>query len=369
MRLLHELQVEVAGGSYPIIIGHGFEQSVDQLLQKRGWNVSTPTMIVTDEHVAALPWFQQFHTTLQNVCTKLIKAVVPAGEQAKSLHHAEALYDQAFEAGLDRDAWILAVGGGVVGDLAGFVAATYMRGVSFVQVPTTLLAHDSSIGGKVAVNHPRGKNIIGAFHQPRMVLFDVKSLLTLPDREYQSGLAEAVKHALIADADLWEWIKANRTQIQGRDLEILSELLMRSCSIKARIVQQDEREQSVRALLNFGHTFGHAFETLAGYGVLTHGEAVSIGMIAALELGSELGYHANDVRTHVEEVLVSLHLPIRLKVSLSIEACIDRMLHDKKVKSDKLTFVLLESIGKAILVRDVPLAPIQNALQLVLEGE
>jgi 3-dehydroquinate synthase len=369
MNIVYTLPIQHANGSYPIFIGYGFETGVNRLLQKVGWSPATPTMIITDQHVAELSWFQRLAACLKDTCEKCIVAIVPPGEQAKELQFAAQLYDQAFAAGLDRDAWILAVGGGVVGDLAGFVAATYMRGINFVQIPTTLLAHDSSIGGKVAVNHPRGKNIIGAFHQPRAVLFDVLSLMSLSDREFRSGLAEVVKHALIADANLWDWLQANQSLIQDRNVDTLIELLHQSCGVKARIVQEDEREQHVRALLNFGHTFGHAFETLLGYGTLTHGEAVSIGMVAALELGAQLGYHSPELRSTVEAVFSALNLPIRLPVNLSEDEAIESMRRDKKAKRDRLTFVLLNSIGSAKVVRDVPIEPVRKALQVVQKGE
>lgn len=368
MNIQHELVVKVPSATYSILIGRDLPTTIHQTLETIGWSTETPTMIVTDEHVAALTWFQDLKTTIEGVCTRIVIATIPPGEQSKSLSEAERLYDLAFAAGLDRDTWVLAIGGGVVGDLAGFVAATYMRGVSFVQIPTTLLAHDSSIGGKVAVNHPKGKNIIGAFYQPCAVLYDVSTLQSLPEREYKSGLTEAVKHALIADRALWDWLKEHHQAIRNRDPKILPELLFLSCSVKARIVGNDEKELNERALLNFGHTFGHAFETLLGYGALTHGEAVSIGMVAAAELGVLLQEHPAALRHEVEHVLQSLALPVRLPVPVAVDGAVELMRKDKKARAEQLTFVLLKEIGKATIQLGVPIEYAKAALQAVLGG-
>ncbi|UOF89717.1 3-dehydroquinate synthase [Fodinisporobacter ferrooxydans] len=365
MNGIHELRVQASSGSYVIRIGNGLPETIDKTLEEFGWSKKTPTMVITDDTVAALPWFQQLRSTLEMSCTRMIAAAIPAGEQSKSLEEAARFYDLAYTAGFDRDTWILAIGGGVVGDLAGFVAATYMRGVSFVQIPTTLLAHDSSIGGKVAVNHPKGKNIIGAFHQPRAVLYDVSTLQTLPEREFRSGLAEAVKHALIADVSLWQWLAEHHAGIRERNLDVLAELLYRSCKVKAGIVERDEKETNERALLNFGHTFGHAFETLLGYGTLTHGEAVSIGMVAALALGALLNEHSQSLKEEVENVLTSLSLPVRLPIPIDANEAIELMRKDKKARAEQLTFILLQEIGKAAIRIGVPIDSAKVALQAV----
>jgi 3-dehydroquinate synthase len=279
--------------------------------------------------------------------------VVPAGEGTKNLMQANQLFDRAFEAGLDRRSAIFALGGGVVGDLAGFVAATYMRGISFVQVPTTVLAHDSSVGGKVAVNHPKGKNVIGAFHQPKLVVYDTSALKTLPDREIRSGVAEVIKHGLIWDEKFFEWLESAIEQVCSLDPAITADMLAHSCSIKAKVVAKDEKENDLRAILNFGHTLGHAIEALTDYGTYTHGEAIAIGMVFAAELSAECGKIDRAMVERIRRLLIRTGLPTEVPEQLNPYDLIAAMRQDKKAAGGCLTFVLLSAIGKAEIVNNV----------------
>ena len=284
-------------------------------------------------------------------------ATVPSGEQSKSYEQAQQLYDHLVDMSADRRTIIVAVGGGVTGDLAGFVAATYARGLRFVQVPTTLLSMvDSSVGGKTGINHPRGKNLIGAFHQPIGVLIDITTLTTLPDREYRSGLAEVVKYGVILDADFFDYLEQNLSGLNTRDAEVLRHVVARSCELKADVVRQDEFETTgLRAVLNYGHTFGHAFEALSGYGSLLHGEAVSIGMVCASRLAESLGrITARDTERQVA-LLKALKLPVDVPGDLrqrhaDILQC---MMLDKKTEGRELRFVLPSKIGHVEIVKGV----------------
>jgi 3-dehydroquinate synthase len=257
---------------------------------------------------------------------------------------------------------VVAFGGGVIGDLAGFVAATYMRGVPYVQIPTTLLAQvDSSVGGKVAINHPRAKNLIGAFHQPRLVIADVTVLSTLRSRDYREGLAEVVKTAAIADADLFSWLEQNHAAVLARGAEALTFVVRRCCEIKAGVVEADERESGPRAILNFGHTVGHALEALAGYGVMRHGEAVAVGMTAAARISRLLGLLSGDDEDRLVGLLSACALPTRLPV-IPVAAVLDAMRADKKAVRGRPRFVLLRGIGRAEWGCEAPPEVVQKAL-------
>ncbi len=284
-------------------------------------------------------------------------ATVPSGEQSKSYEQMQLLYDHLVDMSADRRTIVVAVGGGVTGDLAGFVAATYARGLRFVQVPTTLLSMvDSSVGGKTGINHPRGKNLIGAFHQPIGVLIDLATLNTLQDREYRSGLAEVVKYGVILDAEFFAYLEHNIAGLNERDPDVLRHVVARSCELKADVVRQDEFETTgMRAMLNYGHTFGHAFEALSGYGALLHGEAVSIGMICASRLAESLGrISARDTARQIK-LLQALSLPVEVPADLKkrpdeIVAC---MMLDKKTEGRELRFVLPSKIGNVETVKGV----------------
>lgn len=289
---------------------------------------------------------------------------VPEGEEAKSLREAERLWDGFLAHGIDRASPVVAVGGGVVGDLAGFAAASFMRGVPVVQVPTTLLAQvDASIGGKVAVNHPRGKNLIGAFHQPRLVLIDPETLRTLPEREYRSGLAEVVKTGAALNADLFAALEGGLDALRRRDPDFLETVVAACCAEKARIVEQDEREETgVRMVLNYGHTVGHALEALSGYRRWLHGEAVAIGMAAAGRLAVRLGW--TDVRTadRQDALLQQVGLPIRFS-GLDPRQVAEALRHDKKAREGRVPFVLLRVLGRAELRHDVPMETVIEVLR------
>ena len=284
-------------------------------------------------------------------------AIVPSGEQTKSYAQTQALYDHLVDMTADRKTLVVAVGGGVTGDLAGFVAATYARGLRFVQVPTTLLSMvDSSVGGKTGINHPRGKNLIGAFHQPIGVIIDLATLSTLPDREYRSGLAEVVKYGVILDETFFEYLERNISGLNSRDPEVLRHVIARSCELKADIVRQDEYETTgLRAVLNYGHTFGHAFEALSGYGAMLHGEAVSIGMICASRLAESLGRIAADATRRQSDLLSALNLPVTIPSDMQSrhEDILRCMLLDKKTEGRELRFVLPSRIGHVETVRGI----------------
>ena len=290
------------------------------------------------------------------------KAVVPAGERAKSLSQLEELVGCAIRYGLDRTSVILALGGGVVGDLAGFLASVYMRGIPFVQLPTTLLAYDSSVGGKVGVNHAFGKNMIGAFHQPEMVVFDVNTLKSLPQREVISGYAEVIKHGLIADSDFVKWLDQYSAGLLQLESSLVQEAILRGCEIKAAIVSQDERESGLRALLNYGHTIGHALEAVSVYQRFTHGEAVAIGMVGAAYLSEELGW-SHYVAEPTQKLLSAFSLPITLTGEWDVEEVLEAIRRDKKGKQGQIRFVLPETIGKVRLIEGVEEAAIRRVLQ------
>ncbi|WP_312108599.1 3-dehydroquinate synthase [Brevibacillus reuszeri] len=346
------LTVELGERSYPIVIGNGLLQQVPKLLQEAGISSSSNLLIVTDEHVA-VRYLSLLRDVLRAAGYKASASVIAAGEQSKSLAVYERIMTEAIEAGLDRKSAILALGGGVVGDLAGFVAATYMRGIDFVQLPTTLLAHDSSVGGKVAINHPLGKNLIGAFHQPRVVIYDTAALQTLPKREVAAGFAEVVKHGLIADESFVDWLEANAEQLWELDSELLAKAIQRGCAVKAEIVSEDETEQGKRALLNLGHTFGHAFEALSQYSALNHGEAIAIGMCLAAKVAERIGFAEKGIYKRTKEILRLYHLPTSWPGELAPEAVLDVMKRDKKTIGGKLNLVLPSAIGQVEVVKDI----------------
>ena len=284
---------------------------------------------------------------------------LPDGESYKNLGTASRIIDALVERRAGRDTTLIAVGGGVVGDITGFAAASYMRGVPFIQIPTTLLSQvDSSVGGKTGVNHPGGKNLIGAFHQPRLVLIDTDTLSTLPSRELSAGMAEVVKHGAIADPDYFSWLEDNVSAVLELDPEALAHTIRRSCEIKAAVVAEDEREAGKRALLNFGHTFGHAIENSLGYGEWLHGEAVAAGMVMAAEL-SEL---PDAQQQRLRKLLQEANLPVTVP-AIGSDTLRSAMKLDKKVAANSLRFVLLNDIGDACLTADFPAARLDEILQ------
>jgi 3-dehydroquinate synthase len=293
---------------------------------------------------------------------RLTEVIVPDGEQAKSWPTLERVFDALLEARCGRDTLLIALGGGVVGDLAGFAAAVYQRGMPFVQVPTTLLAQvDSSVGGKTAINHARGKNMIGAFHQPLAVISDVATLDTLPDRELRAGLAEVIKHGLALDAAFVEWLEKHMPKLLARERESLAYAVKRCCELKAAIVAADEREGGVRALLNFGHTFGHAIEAGAGYGAWLHGEAIAAGMVMAANLSRDLGFISAADVSRVRELIGRAGLPVA-GPRMAPESLIELMAVDKKAAQGKIRFVVLEGIGQAALRGGIDAGRVREAI-------
>lgn len=354
-----DILVKLAERSYHIYIGSGLLAELGVYLKSLG--LSEKALLVTNPKVGAL-YGELVEKSLREGGFEAIVAEVPDGEEAKSLAVAENLYDLAYAGGLDRQSPVVALGGGVVGDLAGFVAATYMRGVPFIQAPTTLLAQvDSSVGGKVAVNHPRGKNIIGAFYQPKVVLADINTLSTLEPRELKAGLAEVIKYGVIADAVFFAWLEENLDKVLSLEPAALFHTVATSCRIKARVVEEDETEQGSRAILNFGHTIGHAIEALTGYKVYRHGEAVAVGMAAEARIAEALGVFPEEEATRLEMLISRTGLPVEAPPDLfsSIAAGKEKeflalMQRDKKALAGKFTFALPVQAGRAKVFRDVP---------------
>lgn len=339
-------------------------QRVPQLMAEAGLRTGK-CIVITDTTVAAL-YAENLETALQDAGWQPERIVVSAGEKAKGYADLHQIYDAALSSGIDRKTPVLALGGGVVGDLAGFGAATLLRGLPFVQLPTTLIAQvDSALGGKTGINHTTGKNLIGAFHQPAFVCADLQTLHSLPFREWTSGLAEVVKHALIADAEFVTWLEENWDAVISRENSILGTLLHRAAGIKAVVVSQDEREAGLRAILNFGHTFGHAIEHVAGYGHFTHGEAVAMGMRAALHLSAKL-HPALDVDRAAN--LVN-KLPIQAgAIDMPLDDLVNAMYTDKKVLAGRVRFVLLDQIGHAYVESDADMQDARWAFQEMLNA-
>jgi len=311
--------------------------------------------VVTNPTVGGL-YYDAVRESLDQAGFTVDLAEIPDGEEFKNSETLNAIYDSCVDIGLDRGAFILALGGGVIGDIAGFAAATYLRGVPFVQVPTTLLAQvDSSVGGKTGINHSRGKNLIGAFYQPRLVLMDVAVLATLPEREYLCGLAEVVKYGIVLDRELFDYMGDHVDKLLARDSATLLHVIRRSCAIKASVVEKDERESGLRAVLNYGHTLGHAVETLTEYSRYRHGEAVAIGMAQAAALSEHMGYSCREDTERIISLLRRLGLPVELP-RFSASEYTEALWHDKKVREGGLTFVFNRGIGQFQFTRitDVP---------------
>jgi 3-dehydroquinate synthase len=346
------ITVELGERSYPIVIGSG--------LLGGGFDLSAcvdgpDCLVVTNETVEPL----YLEALTADLTGKQVRAIsLPDGEAYKTLETVEDILDTLIEGGANRDTTVVALGGGVVGDIAGFAAACYMRGVEFIQVPTTLLAQvDSSVGGKTGVNHASGKNLIGAFHQPRAVLIDTETLQTLPDRELKAGLAEVIKYGAIVDAEFFAWLEANVDALLARDPRALAVAIRRSCELKAEIVAEDERESGRRAILNFGHTFGHAIERCQGYGEWLHGEAVAAGMVMAAQLSS------GDIALaeRIGNLLARAGLPTRPPAIPALDL-LAAMGMDKKVQQKRLRFVLLRGLGEAFVTSDYDAARLDAVL-------
>ena len=353
------LNVKLGDRGYPVLIGSGLLNRVGGLLAPRF--APTSAVVISDHTVARLYAEHVVGSLAEAGCKSALLEVAP-GESSKSLAVAGQLYDQLSALGVDRQSAVIALGGGVVGDLSGFVAATWLRGLPFVQVPTTLEADiDASVGGKTAVNHPSGKNLIGAFHQPRLVIIDVECLRTLDPRDLRAGLAESIKHAAIRDADFFVWQRERADLILGGDEDVLAELIQRNCQIKAEVVAADEREAGLRAILNFGHTIGHAIEAQCQFG-LRHGECVALGMIAANRIATQRGLLDPDEASQICKLVERLRLPARLPHRLDADAVGRRMRHDKKFVAGRMRFVLVDRIGQARIVDDVVSGEVADAL-------
>ena len=344
--MLETIDVSLGERSYPILIGDGCFADIGQELAARDFPrrvavVSNPTV---DELYG-----QIICDSLEKNGFSPLRCILPDGEEYKTPVVLQQVYDTLIENGFDRGCGLLALGGGVIGDMAGFAAATFLRGIPYVQVPTTLLAQvDSSVGGKTAVNHRLGKNLIGAFYQPELVLIDISTLRTLPPREVSAGLAEVVKYGMIRDYDFFCWLENNAELLRERNSKALIHAIKKSCQIKADIVEIDEKEGSIRAFLNYGHTFGHAIETLAGYGQWKHGEAVSAGMVIAARISAGKGLCEQADVDRLADLLVALALPIT-PPEFALQDYIAAMQRDKKVKKGTLSLVLNRGIGDVVL--------------------
>ncbi|GAA6135493.1 3-dehydroquinate synthase [Oceaniserpentilla sp. 4NH20-0058] len=344
------LNVDLGDRSYPIFIGQNLLSSKKLVAPfVKGKQV----MIVTNETIAPL-YLAQAKALFEDFQVDTV--VLPDGEQFKNLDNLNLIFTALLEKRHNRTTTLVALGGGVVGDMTGFAAASYQRGVDFIQIPTTLLSQvDSSVGGKTGVNHDLGKNMIGAFHQPNCVLIDVDSLNTLPANELAAGIAEVIKYGLICDLPFFDWLESNMEKLNAKNTQSLIYAIETSCENKAKVVAQDEREGGIRAILNLGHTFGHAIETHQGYGNWLHGEAVATGMLMAADLSARLGWIEQESVTRVKDILQSAHLPVQSPQGMSPERFKELMAVDKKVLDGKLRLVLLQSMGHAVTTSDFAL--------------
>jgi len=347
---MQTLTVDLGDRSYPIYIGTGLIDRADLILphlkQKR-------VAIVTNTTVGPL-YLDRLTATLEGAGVQVLPIVLPDGEVYKNWETLNSIFDALLSNRAERKTTLIALGGGVIGDLTGFAAASYQRGVPFIQVPTTLLAQvDSSVGGKTGINHPLGKNMIGAFYQPQLVLADTETLNTLPDRELSAGLAEVIKYGLIRDLAFFEWLEANMAKLVARDTEALAYAIRRSCENKAEVVAADERESGQRALLNLGHTFGHAIETGMGYGNWLHGEGVAAGTLLAADLSRRMGLIGQADVDRIQALFEQAKLPTRAP-DLGYDAYMGYMGVDKKVEAGRIRFVLLKAVGDAFVTADYP---------------
>ena len=347
---MQTLHVHLGERSYPIHIGAGLLGQPGLLLphlqQKR-------VAVVTNTTVAPL-YLDRLVAMLQASGVAVTPIVLPDGEAYKNWETLNLIFDALLTQRAERKTTLIALGGGVIGDMTGFAAASYQRGVPFIQIPTTLLSQvDSSVGGKTGINHPLGKNMIGAFYQPKVVLADTDTLKTLPPRELSAGLAEVIKYGLIWDAEFLTWLEANMDKLRALDPAAITHAIYRSCEIKAQVVGQDEREGGIRAILNLGHTFGHAIETGMGYGNWLHGEAVGAGMVMAAETSRRLGWLSDADVARTRALIRAAGLP-DVAPDLGVDTYLEYMGHDKKVEGGKMRFVLLKKLGEAVITADVP---------------
>lgn len=355
---MKKVKVELGAAGYEVRVGAGLLPRIGLWLKEKGF--SGRAVIITDSVVKELH-ADALYTGLANAGFDVTLLDVPAGEDQKSLVVAGRLYNKLIAAYAERTTPVLALGGGVIGDLAGFVAATYLRGVPLINVPTTLLAQvDSSIGGKTAVDHGRLKNIVGVFYQPQMVVADTETLRTLPQEELTNGMAEVIKHAAIRDSHFFRFLDSNMEKARLLDLGVLEQIVLENARIKSEVVAKDEKEAGLRAILNYGHTVGHAIETVSGF-ELKHGQAVAIGMLVAARIANRMDILDIDDTARLEDVIKEAGLPVRMP-DIDIGQVIEAMKHDKKVRQDKLRFVLLKSIGHAFVTDEVSPALVEEVL-------
>ena len=359
---MRKVRVDLGEKSYDILIGYGIEQEIIDFVRQAGF--SRKSLLITDTDVGTL-YGRKMQDILAQGGLEVTLVQIAAGEKSKSLTAANELFTRAIEAGLDRKSPIFALGGGVVGDLAGFVAASYMRGVPFVQLPTSLLAQvDSSVGGKVAVNHELGKNLIGAFYQPKAVFMELDYMSTLPQREIYTGLGEIIKYGIIYDEEFFRFLEENQEKVLALEPEALTHMIARSCEIKAAVVSEDEKEAGLRRILNFGHTIGHAIEKETGYVRYNHGEAVGTGMVGAAYISEKLGLIGPQEFDRVQKLVAAYKLPLKA-AGVTVDNMYADIFHDKKTIGGKVTWVLMKSIGEVICRNDVPEAAVREAMAAV----
>lgn len=355
---MQTLTVALGARAYPIHIGGGLLHQADLILPHLA---SKQVAIITNTTVAPL-YLHTLQAGLEAAGVSVLPVILPDGEVYKNSATLNSIYDALLQQHMERKATVIALGGGVIGDLAGYAAATYLRGVPFIQIPTTLLAQvDSSVGGKTGINHPLGKNMVGAFYQPKLVLADTDTLNTLPPRELSAGLAEIIKYGLIRDLAFFEWLEIHIEDLLAREPQALAYAIFRSCQNKADVVAADEHEAGQRALLNLGHTFGHAIEAGMGYGNCLHGEAVGTGMIMAADLSQRLGWLSQEEVARIRSLILRAKLPA-IAPALGREKYLALMGLDKKVESGKLRFVLLKRIGDAVVTAEAPATAIAETL-------
>ncbi len=356
---MERIKVDLNTRSYEIIIGQDILGQIGAAVKRL--NLTPKILVISNASIAGL-YADKIKDSLGQAGFEVKVVTVPEGEKSKSIKEAEFLYNKMLDLRLDRNASILSLSGGVIGDLSGFVAATYMRGIAYVQVPTTLLAQvDSSVGGKTGVNLLRGKNLVGAFYQPRLVYIDTDVLKTLSDDELKAGLAEVVKYGVIRDKKLFEYLEENIDKILKKDPAMLEHIIACSCRIKAEVVSEDEKESGLRAILNYGHTIGHAIEATSGYGMYKHGQAVAIGMVYAGRIALKLEMISQEALQRQTDLLKKIGLPVELP-DMDLTKITEAILLDKKIEADKIRFILPQRIGKVIIHPDISLDLIKEVL-------
>ena len=361
MPLIHKIEVDLDDRSYPIYVGDDLLSQADLL----GKHINGRSALIVSNTIVAPHYLDQVQRSLDVHDIRHDHMILEDGEQYKTIASIEKIVDMLLQQRHDRQTTLIALGGGVVGDIAGFAASIYQRGVNYIQIPTTLLSQvDSSVGGKTGVNHALGKNMIGAFYQPQCVIADTSTLDTLPDRELSAGLAEVIKYGLIRDAEFFQWLEQNIQKLIDRDKEALSEAIRVSCNCKAEIVSIDERETGIRAILNLGHTFGHAIETTMGYGNWLHGEAVAAGMVMAADLSENHRWIDRSVKQRTIELLEKSSLPVKSPAEMTLDRYMNAMAIDKKVVDGKIKLILLKNLGEAFVTSDYDPKLLEQTLKL-----